>query len=200
MGGGVTEEPAGTRAMVRQAFRDTLARVADEVAVMPLERWNESVFRYAFCRSIAAVRPEAHQFVESDRIDLVLRTEEGPAFIEFKFYLRRRRIDAYTGEIRGHRGGPSAQNLREFRRCVEQLHTRPSVPSLSKFIVLVYSDPAPGVPARGGRFADYLSDYQHPDPCVPLNVVDTYGSIVAGEVDLRATLFELSAGDDDHHA
>lgn len=198
VGGGVTAESGRTREMVRQAFQDTLARVADEVAVLPLECWNESVFRYALCRSIAEVRPEAHQFVESDRIDLVLRTDHGAAFIEIKFYLRRRRIAAYTGEARGFKGGPSAQNLREFQSCVDRLHARPSVPGLSKLIVLVYADPAPGKPTPGGRFANYLDDYHHRDPTVPLSVLETYGPVRAGHDDLRATLFELASDDHAH--
>jgi hypothetical protein len=36
--------------IVGSAFRETLAFLPSELRLMPLSRWNESVFRYFFCR------------------------------------------------------------------------------------------------------------------------------------------------------
>lgn len=189
----MTREHEQLRALVREAFQQTMEQLTVEVAVMPLERWNESVFRYAFCRSIASSRPDVDQLVECDRIDLVLRAAETAAFIEFKLYQRRRRVDAYTGAVSGSKGGPGQQNLREFQRCVDQLHARPSSTGLSKLIVLVYSDPPADASDVRVRFSDYLDDYRHPDADVPLVVEDRYGPVDADGSALQAVLFELRA-------
>lgn len=70
--------------IAQTAFRSTVEFLRSEVELMPLDRWNESVFRYQFCRFIAAAHPQVEQFVECDRIDLVLRRPPLVAFIEFK--------------------------------------------------------------------------------------------------------------------
>ncbi len=128
--------------VVRTTFSDAVARMSDELGSMPLSRWNESVFRYFFCRRLAASYPDVTQFVECDHVDLVLHGPTEKAFIEFKFYLRQQKFDPYSGSSLGFKGGPGPKNLGEFRKCIDQLYGRRPVPGLSKYVALVYADRA----------------------------------------------------------
>jgi hypothetical protein len=176
--------------VVRSAFSSTLAFLPEELARMPLSRWSEPVFRYLFCRSLADAYPCVKQLVECGRIDLVLHGGEEKAFVEFKFYLRPRRYDPYTGRLLGFKGGPGAQNLREFRRCVNDLSRRRSVPGLSKYVVLAYADPSNGGSPRN-RYSDDYDDYLHPDEDVALEVLQSRGPIESAEGQVKAKLFVL---------
>jgi hypothetical protein len=55
--------------------------------------------------------PDVCQFVECDRIDLVLHGAEEKVFVEFKFYLHPRKFNPYTGKWSGFKGGPGLKNL-----------------------------------------------------------------------------------------
>ena len=147
--------------VVQTAFRRTVKFLPSELKIMPLSRWNESVLRYFFCRFLAKADPEVEQFVECDHIDLVLKSSRLVAFVEFKFFIHPRRFDPYDGTARGFKGGPGRQNLREFRACIDRLHKRPPTPGLSKYVVLVYADPADGS-RPGGRYSHYYDQYRHP--------------------------------------
>jgi len=39
------------------AFRDMVEFLRSEVELMPLSRWDESVLRHCFCRSLAKTHP-----------------------------------------------------------------------------------------------------------------------------------------------
>lgn len=117
--------------LIRSVFAKVTAFMPTELVLMPLSRWNESVFRYFFCRFLAEEDPRVTQFVECGKIDLVLRRDSELAFIEFKFYLHPRRYDPYSGEHIGYKGGPGAKNLGELRKCVDDLNAREFRPRLS---------------------------------------------------------------------
>ncbi len=160
---------------------------------MPLSRWSESVLRYYFCRSLAVNYPQVEQHVECDKIDLVLRQLPQVAFIEFKFYRLPRRYDPYDGRLCGFKGGPGRKNVREFQRCINQLHARPSVPHLSKYVVLVYADSTDGSgPKRG--FSYYYDDYRHPRDPVPLRRIECSAPFETTDAIVQAQLYEI-AGD-----
>lgn len=176
--------------VVRSTFSSTLALLQEELRRMPLSRWSESVFRYFFCRSLADAYPGVKQLVECGRIDLVLHSGEEKAFVEFKFYLRPKRYDPYTGEPLGFKGGPGAQNLREFRQCVNALSHRQSMPGLSRYVVLVYADPSDGA-SPGNRYSDNYDDYLHPDKNVALEVLESHGPFESAEGHVKAKLFAV---------
>jgi hypothetical protein len=90
--------------VIQTTFRRTIDFLPSEIEVMPLSRWTESVLRYYFCRTLATAHPEIEQFVECDKIDLVLSQSPLRAFIEFKF------IDTLSGSIhtRGSRRASKA--------------------------------------------------------------------------------------------
>lgn len=145
--------------IIEAAFDRTLAFLTEELSVMPLDRWNESVFRYVYCRCLAEMNPEFEQFVECDRIDLVLANRNSRAFIEFKFFRRPRRFDPYDGTLRGFKGGAGKQNLAEFQDCVDELSGRRPIEGLSKYIVLAFADPTDMSP-KSYRYASYYDDYE----------------------------------------
>ena len=124
---------------------------------MPLERWNESVFRYYFCRFVAKTNREVKQYFECDRIDLVLELGGHLALIEFKFYGRPQRINLKTMQPRGYKGGPSKKNKDEFQKSINTLIQKESDKNFSKYVVLVFWEPKEL--GRKKSFDYYYKDY-----------------------------------------
>lgn len=178
--------------VIRSTFLRTIEFMNDELRRAPLASWNESVFRYFFCRHLPGVDEGVKPFVECERIDLVVHRAEEKAFVEFKFYVHPQRFDPYTGGSSGFKGGPSLQNLREFQRCVDQLHDRKSVPRLSKYIVLAYADPLGGS-MPGKRYSDYYDDYRHSNEKVALDVQESAEPFDILKERIQAKLFALRA-------
>ncbi len=175
--------------IVRSAFRATAEVFSADQNLMPFDRWNESILRYHFCRSVATHDRHVEQFVECNRIDLVMVSGTERAFVEFKFYARPVRYDPYKGKPVGHKGGPGPKNLGEFRRCVDFLRQRKTAPGLSKFIVLLYGDPSSGRKSKWSYAADYR-EYRHTAPDV-LVVRDAIDGIEASGTDVSLRLYEV---------
>ena len=177
--------------VVRIGFQRTVQALEADLRMMPFSRWNESVLRYYFCRSVATVHPKVEQFVECDRIDLVLVQAPQRAFIEFKFYARPARFDAYGRGQRGFKGGPGRKNLGEFQACIDQLHERTPAPGLTKYIVLVYGDPkAESRPLL--TYAKHYEEYQHPRDEFSIRLMEA-SEIPASDAVVRAQLYEIGA-------
>lgn len=148
-------------AVVVSGFSGAIDNLREEAGIMPMSRWNESVFRHCFCRSIAKACPEVGMFIECSKIDLVLSHETQRAFVEFKFYRHPKRFNPYAGgKEKGYKGGPGNKNHSEFASCIERLHGRTPAPGLSKYVVLVYIDPTDGS-RPGQRYSPYYDDYRH---------------------------------------
>ena len=176
--------------VVLAGFRGAVQSLESELKVMPLSRWNESVLRYFFCRALATAHEHVEHFVECGKIDLVLSHAALRAFIEFKFYAHPIRFDPYGRGRLGLKGGPSRKNLGEFRACIDQLHAQAPMPGLSKYVVLVYADPADQSHPRL-RYSEHYDDYQHWRNEVPLRHIETAQPIRAYEAVVRARLFEV---------
>lgn len=176
--------------VVQAAFRRMVEFLPSEFAVMPLNRWNESVMRYSFCRFLAMDHPEVEQFVECGKIDLVLGRQSLRAFVEFKFYGHPVRFDPYDGKDCGFKGGPGRKNLEEFQACVDQLHERRSPPSVSKYVVLIYADPTDGR-RSDCRYSRYYDEYRHPRDEVALRLLESGGPIATKEGIVKARLFQV---------
>ncbi len=123
------------------AFEDAVAQIKAEVALTPLARWNESVFRFMYSRAVATREPNITQFVECSRIDLVLHRKSERAFVEFKFYTHSTAYHPLSGIKRGMKGYPSPANRQEFENCVETLRRRSVPPEVLKLVALFYADP-----------------------------------------------------------
>ena len=178
------------RHAVSTTFQKLVGFLPTEIAKMPLDRWTESVLRYFYCRLLTHSIKAVDQFVECDKIDLVLRRGTATAFIEFKFYCHRIRFDPYDRSKRGFKGGPGRKNLAEFQSCVNLLYERPSVPELSKYIVLVYADPLDeSRPNR--RFAKQYDQYRHSKSAVPLISLESSASIETADAIVCAQLYEV---------
>lgn len=186
----IVAEENNMNEIMRTAFASTLRFLPTETATMPLPRWNESAFRYFFCRHLSESHPDVDQFVESSRIDLVLRRGNESAFVEFKFYLHPQRFDPYSGASRGYKGGPGAKNLAEFQACIDQLHRRPSAEGLSKFVVLAYADPA-GDTRLGLRYSRQYDDYRHADENVTVTLLAQAGPVSIDATVLHARLYSV---------
>jgi len=130
--------------LLTAAFQETVTQFKAEEVLMPLARWNESVFRFLYSRAIATLEPDVTQLVECSRIDLVLYRRSERAFVEFKFYIHSVAYDSVTGEKLGKKGYPSLKNRREFENCVKALRQRLVPPEVLKLVALFYADPVPG--------------------------------------------------------
>jgi len=128
------------RQLLITALKDTVTQIRHDLRLMPLTRWNESVFRFTYCRAIARQEPDVKQFDECDRMDLVLHRNSERAYVEFKFYIRRAAHDPLSGVRTGMKGGPSRKNWQEFKKCVKTLRQRPAPSEVLKIVVLFYAD------------------------------------------------------------
>lgn len=178
------------REAVQSTFRNLVAFLPSEFAVMELSRWTESVLRYFYCRRLHESFPGVQQFVECNRIDLVLRQGTASAFVEFKFYCHPRQYDPYDGRYKGYKGGPSPKNLKEFRSCVDQLHKRRTTSGLSKYIVLVYADPTDGSRPRLTYSRQY-DQYRHATENTPLQLLESSTPFETKDAIVRAHLYEV---------
>lgn len=130
--------------LLEQALRCASKCFEDESATMPIERWNESVFRFLFSREIARLKPKVKQFVECQKIDLVLHSAEDIAFVEFKFYIHNPGYCANSREmLKRRKSYPSGGNVKQFEQCIDKLRARypDEGERVRKFVVLFYSDP-----------------------------------------------------------
>jgi hypothetical protein len=179
--------------VVNNAFLDGMSDLREDIGIMPMSRWNKSVFRYCFCRSIAKNLPKIELLIECDRIDLVLSHGSERAFVEFKFYRHPKRFDPYIGgEPIGFKGGPGKKNLGEFAACVEQLHDRRSLPGLSKYVVLVYVDPTDDS-RPNNRFSLHYDDYQHSRLGIDICSLSSSESFESSEGIVKGRLYKIGA-------
>ncbi len=176
--------------IILSIFRKTCSFLPSEFEVMPMSRWNESAFRYFFCRFLAGDYPDVEQYIECDKIDLVLRQSSELAFIEFKFYRHPRRYDPYTGKPNGYKGGPGKQNLNEFWACVDVLNDRKKKPGLSKYVILVYSDPTDGTRPKN-RYSDYYDYYKQYRDDMKVSLIETINPFEINDLIVKAQLYRV---------
>ncbi len=129
--------------LLKVALDDTLDEMKRDFSVAPIEAWNESVFRFIFCKNINKQNKEISQLVECNRIDLVLHKPGFSSFIEFKFYIHSSRYEHCTKKIIGLKSYPSDRNFGEFKNSAKKLSNQKESESTSKFIILFYADPDP---------------------------------------------------------
>jgi hypothetical protein len=129
------------RQLLITAFEDAVTQTKADLKLMPLTRWNESVFRFLYSRAVTTRAPDVTQFFECNKIDLVLHRKSEGAFIEFKFYIHSPAYDALTGKKIDMKSFASPQNFREFKNSVGILRQRPAPPEILKLVALFYSDP-----------------------------------------------------------
>jgi hypothetical protein len=132
-----------------KVFEQTVERIKEDLPIVPLECWNESVLRFVYSRALNEGKYEVKQFPECSRIDLVLHRDDERAVVEFKFFVRAARYDPMDGTKTGWKGGPSPKNRLEFKGSVEKLRDfnppkashAASKRRVLKLVVLFYSDP-----------------------------------------------------------
>jgi hypothetical protein len=165
------------------------------MALMPIERWNEAVFRFMFSRTVTKAAREqmlkVDQFFECDRVDLVLHKNSERAFIEFKFYIHSPKHDALSGESCGWKGFPSEKNLSEFMNCIQTLRARSVPPNTLKLVALFYADP---VNNTGRRYEDDYGDRSCIDNELKIRRLVAIGPFSPnGRDNCHARLYEISS-------
>jgi len=129
--------------ILQEALDKTLRDMEEDFPVAPIEAWNESVFRFIFCKNLKKQDEQINQLIECNRIDLVLH-QKGPilssSFIEFKFYIHSNRANPCTQKITGLKSFPSDRNFSELGNSAKQLGNKQGGESTSKFIILFYAD------------------------------------------------------------
>jgi hypothetical protein len=133
--------------LLRRALSSTCHNLPNELQAVPLQFWNESVFRYFLVRELRLLAPELKCWSEWNRIDLVLLGDAGSTLIEIKFFTHRDREDL-AGKVLARKGGPSPHNYFEFQKSLKTLADATKSKWVqhcggvsSAFFVLVYIDP-----------------------------------------------------------
>lgn len=187
------------RQLVITAFKNTVAQILLDLAQMPTDRWNESVFRFMFSRAVTQAATErgvdVHQFFECERVDIVLRKNGDRAFIEFKFYIHSPKYDVLSGANLGRKGYPSNKNVSEFTNCVQTLRALPVPPDVLKMVALFYADP---VKATGRRYEDDYGDRGIENRLLIRRLIAIGPFIANGVENCNARLYEVASatGDD----
>ena len=134
--------------LLRNALSRACSALPTEVRGVPLEHWNESTFRFLLVRHLLAAAPGTACWSEWHRVDLVLPASLGAALVELKFFAHQPLRD-HSDRVLRMKGGPSAQNVREFEAAIETLagsrakHWAHACGGIAAgYVVLAYCDPA----------------------------------------------------------
>ncbi len=161
-----------------------------ESKYMPIERWNESVFRFLFSRELATLDATVIQFIECEKIDLVLHSSNDIGFVEFKFYIHNPSYDKYTGAPKGiKKSYPSPNNECQFHKCIQTLRDREHRNNLRKFVVLFYADPK-DIPNQ--RYTKYYGDLKNLEDTYNVKVLCSTAPVCnSSPIECNALLLEL---------
>jgi hypothetical protein len=148
--------------LLRKALKSACSRFVSEVADVPIEYWNESVFRHLLVRELLTFRTREKVWSEWHRVDLVLPDPSGGTAIELKFYTRNP-LCAVPDKILRWKGGPSEKNYGEFRRAIERLADSTNRPWAkdcgdveAAYLVLAYFDRT--ILGNRQSYEDYYGD------------------------------------------
>jgi hypothetical protein len=188
---GVTIGPP-MRQLLITAFKDAVNQIEADGVLMPLARWNESIFRFIFSRAIANLEPDVRQFFECSKIDLVLHRKSERAFVEFKFYAHLTKHDEWSGKKTGKKGYASPKNIREFEASVAKLRVRSQsnleIPEPLKLLALFYADP---VGTKGLAYDKCYGDGSDVDDRLNIHRLVSIGTFPLNGADCCARLFEV---------
>jgi hypothetical protein len=108
------------------ALQSTCDEFLESVRTIPLEWWNESVFRFFLMRQLSARGIQCR--CEWNKVDIViLQPEHGVVLVELKFYDRRPHHDQADRILR-YKGGPGPKNLDEFKNGLKRLRDNAAKP------------------------------------------------------------------------
>jgi hypothetical protein len=132
---------------VTEATRRAMVRIAEHAELVGLANTEEFTFRSFFMAAAFELLDRPRFQTEWRKFDLLVQAGGANTLIEFKYYMARRtyHLDGNPGPWRG---GPSAQNEREFSACVEKLRSTTVDGIDERRLVLVYDRVGP---ARGSR-------------------------------------------------
>jgi hypothetical protein len=112
--------------MNRKLLISVLSRACNDVVRelqrVPLEGWNESVFRFFVVQRLRKDAARVRCETEWHRIDLVLFDRHGATLLELKFFTAMPLRDYKRNKVR-MKGGPSKKNYREYESAIEKLRT-----------------------------------------------------------------------------
>ena len=103
-----------TGGLLRNALARTCSALPTEVLTVPLEHWDESVFRWLLIRHVLALAPGGTPcWSEWHRVDLVLPSPFGATLIELKFFAHRL-LRNHSPRIVRMKGGPVPETSASF--------------------------------------------------------------------------------------
>lgn len=161
--------------LLRTALAQACSVLPAEIRSVPLEHWNESVFRFLLVRQLLSLAPDTSCWSEWNRVDLVLSAPTGATLVEIKFYTHGE-IRDHAGRVLRSKGGPSKKNVLEFNASLATLADSANMPwavscggVAAAFLVLAYFDP---VQASKGKDS-FAKHYGHLLAGGPIVAVDT---------------------------
>ncbi|SFG29792.1 hypothetical protein [Pontibacter chinhatensis] len=136
--------------LVKEVTIATNQSLKNEVAIVPLDLWNESVYRYQWIKQLLKVAPKARCQIEWNYNDLFFQLGDDNVIVEFKFYITQFNVDIHGNKRDTPKGHPSNKNFEEF--CVqigkldkmnEMVWFKGGEKSIThKLLILVYTDNA----------------------------------------------------------
>ena len=146
--------------LLQTALARACAVLPAERGSVPLDHWNESVFRWLLIRHLLAGAPGTPCWSEWHRVDLVIPSTSGATLVELKFFAHRPLRD-HSGRVVRLKGGPSDHNVGEFWASIDTLansaarHWARACGGISAgYFVLAYCDPVriSGQPTYGSYY------------------------------------------------
>ncbi len=120
--------------------------VLRELANVPSEHWNESVFRFFIVRQLLKI-PDIDCRSEWNRVDLVIQSPRGATLLELKFFTSQPLRDQAGKTIR-MKGRPSPKNYGEYENALKKLRSAREAKWIrfcdgvaSAHLLLAYIDP-----------------------------------------------------------
>jgi len=118
-----------------QAALDQLVKYAHDVG---RDNTDEFTFRSMFMEETKRLRQGCRMHTEWEKFDLLVIDGDARVLIEFKYYVRRKRV-SIDGQRTGFKGGAGPKNEGEFWQCVDKLRSAGPSRAGERILILVYA-------------------------------------------------------------
>ena len=184
------------RSRLTGALRSTCEEFLAEVKHLPIDHWNESVFRFCLVRQLLARNSNIECWTEWNRVDLVLPASGGAVSVEMKFFTTLPTLDN-EGKLLGWKGAPGRKNFAEYQDVVAKLRRARNEPWAMDcsgvstcFLVLAYADRKRS--KRAGTYGAYYDSIRTKTPVVSIRTFADHVAI-GGENEFTCKLLEVKA-------
>ncbi|WP_201221260.1 hypothetical protein [Halochromatium roseum] len=150
-----------------------------DVPKVPLDYWNESVFRFYLVRELLSIDQTIDCRTEWNRVDLMIPGDCGAVLCELKFFLALTLRNS-SGDFLRFKGGASSKNFQEYSQVIKKLQaarnsrwTEDTGGLSAAYLILAYADYV-GEKKPKRSYRDFYAELKAEPPIVEiLSVVDS---------------------------